>query len=110
MQKGSTLFYPTVPFVQVNGTENLFEYRFGKKVLAHKFCSVCGVGPYIQVAGPPAEKAASLDEDKRAYVRKMQELCPVNVKALDGVDWERLRGNIQKMNSGKDLEPKYEVP
>lgn len=79
-------------------------------MLSHKFCTVCGVGPYIQIVGPTPEEVAKLDEDKKAYVREMMSLCPVNIKTLNGVNWELLQGNIKKMRTGVDMEPPYEVP
>lgn len=60
--------------------------------------------------GPSPEMAATLTEDEKERFRKMTEIRPVNIKTLNGVDWEKLQGNIKKLTSFKDMEPKYVVP
>lgn len=51
--RGSVLaFTPTVGFSLLGGDDALREYRFNKHVIAHQFCSVCGIEPFAQGALP----------------------------------------------------------
>ena len=34
------------------GEDQLGEYRFNKKVIAHRFCTTCGVQPFAEGPGP----------------------------------------------------------
>jgi hypothetical protein len=41
--------------------------------------------------GPPQEVVDRLPESKKEYVRKLLEIQPVNVRTLDGVEWEEIQ-------------------
>ena len=52
-RKGFLLtFVPRDQAKIVRGEDVLTEYRFNKKVIAHKTCSVCGVQPIAEGPGP----------------------------------------------------------
>ncbi len=69
---------------KLSGDEKLTDYQFGKKVIHHTFCSVCGVRPYAMGRAPDGSEAAM-----------------VNVRCLDGVDVHTLK--INKQYDGKSL-------
>lgn len=47
--RGSILaFTPTAGFTLLRGDDALREYRFNKHVIAHQFCSVCGLEPFAR--------------------------------------------------------------
>ena len=69
-KKGSILaFTPRDKFRLVSGEGKLTEYRFNKNVIAHNFCSVCGVQPFGYGAMPDGTKVAA-----------------INVRCIDGID------------------------
>lgn len=76
-------FVPKERFVLESGEELLTEYRFGKKVLAHLFCSVCGV------------QAFSYGQDQKG-----QETVAINVRSIDDFDLEKV---TQTPFDGKNL-------
>ncbi|KAJ3146341.1 hypothetical protein HDU89_006327 [Geranomyces variabilis] len=80
---GYTLVYPSLAAVCVQGAENLTGYRFGHKMLEHKFCSTCGVNMYIAVLGPPKEIVDTFSEARKEMVRKKLDCICVNIRALD---------------------------
>lgn len=52
-RKGLLLsFVPRNQLTVVAGEEMLDEYRFNKKVIAHRFCRTCGVQPFAEGPGP----------------------------------------------------------
>jgi hypothetical protein len=68
------VFVPTEDFRTLSGEESLSEYRFNQKVIAHFFCSTCGVEPY------------AFGKDKMG-----NSLVAINVRTLDGVDISELK-------------------
>ena len=54
---------------KLSGEDKLTDYQFGKKVIHHSFCSICGVRPYAMGRAPDGSDAAM-----------------VNVRCLDGID------------------------
>lgn len=72
---GSVLtFTPGTAFTLNAGADHLTEYRFNKRVIAHKFCKVCG----IETFGMGTAKDGS-------------PTVAVNVNCLDGVDPRMLK-------------------
>lgn len=72
--KGFVLtFAPASAFQLVSGGDKLKEYRFHKHVIAHQFCSECGVQPF----------AHGTDQQGNAMVA-------INLRAADGVDLSTL--------------------
>ncbi|QNM82276.1 GFA family protein [Sphingomonas sabuli] len=52
-RKGFLLtFVPADKFTLDSGADELSEYRFNTKRIAHKFCRVCGVQGYAEGTGP----------------------------------------------------------
>ncbi|KAJ6460752.1 Mss4-like protein [Mycena vitilis] len=83
-------------FEAVKGDENttLTSYMFGKRMMAHKFCSTCGTSvmevrlPHCTIVGAPA--------------------MALNIRALADVDFDSLKINI--FNEAVALEPPYQAP
>jgi hypothetical protein len=65
-------------------------YQFARKFLEHKFCSICGVSTNIKVIGPPQEMVSKMSDAGREHARKMTEIMPVNIRVLDGVEWDEV--------------------
>jgi hypothetical protein len=55
------------------GEDLLADYQFGKKAIHHLFCPHCGVGAFSRGQGPGGK-----------------EMVAVNVRCLDGVDFDAL--------------------
>ncbi len=68
------VFVPNEDFRTLSGEESLSEYRFNQKVIAHFFCSTCGVEPY------------AFGKDKMG-----NPVVAINVRTLDGVDISELK-------------------
>lgn len=74
-RKGFLLtFVPAAQFRLLSGEDQLTEYRFNKKVIAHLFCRTCGV------------QAFGRGKDEQG-----NETVAVNVRCLDGVDLKTLK-------------------
>src|SRR6185437_16211181 len=76
-------FVPATQFTLLKGEDNLTEYRFNTKRIAHLFCKTCGVESFARGKGKEGEDTAA-----------------VNVRCLDDVDTDALK--ITKVN-GKDF-------
>ena len=50
-RKGFVLAFVPRDKVSVSGEESLGEYRFNKKVIAHRFCRTCGAQPFAEGPG-----------------------------------------------------------
>ncbi len=68
------VFVPIQDFRVLSGENHLSEYRFNQKVIAHLFCSTCGVEPY------------ALGKDKMG-----EPMAAINVRTLDAVDISTLK-------------------
>ena len=51
-RKGLLLTFVPRETLTVAGEEALREYRFNKRVIAHRFCTTCGVQPFAEGPGP----------------------------------------------------------
>ncbi len=60
---------PKAEFELLTGKENLTEYRFHSKNIAHLFCKTCGVESFAFGVG-----------------QNGQEMCMINVNVLDDID------------------------
>ncbi|KOS19993.1 hypothetical protein ESCO_005593 [Escovopsis weberi] len=72
--------------VRLTGTEHAQEYRFGREFTGHPFCKTCGAHVYMNLYGPPQHLVDGFPEEKKAQVRAMLDLKPVNVRHLENVD------------------------
>ena len=69
-KKGFLLaFVPKHQFRLTSGEDKLTEYRFNKHVIAHQFCSICGVQPHGFGKMPDGTETAA-----------------INARCIDGVD------------------------
>ena len=72
-------FVPAAQFQLLSGEDALTEYKFNRNVIAHMFCSTCGIKPFAR--GKMADGTPT---------------AAINVRCLDDVDLETL--NVQKFN------------
>jgi hypothetical protein len=93
--------------VSIEGSENTTKYVFGRKMASQTFCNTCGVQVYTKILGPPKELVATWSEARRVMVAKKLDLCPTNLRALDGVEWDKLK--ITSEYDGADTPPQYIV-
>ncbi len=54
-------FTPKENFRLLSGENRLTEYRFNKHVIAHRFCSVCGMQPFAFAAGKDGVEMAAIN-------------------------------------------------
>jgi hypothetical protein len=69
-------------FELLSGESELASYRFNTGVAEHKFCRTCGIHPFYTPRSDPGK-------------------MDVNVRCLDGVDWESLQ---PRMFDGRNWE------
>jgi len=67
-------FVPASDFTLLKGEQSLKDYRFNKNIIAHLFCTNCGIKSFARGVGPGG-----------------QEMAAVNVRCLDGVDIDQLK-------------------
>ncbi|KAK1833633.1 hypothetical protein QBC39DRAFT_302466 [Podospora conica] len=86
--------YPTKSQVRLHGTDNTFEYLYGRKFNGAAHCKTCGVLVFNNVYGPPVSVFDRLPPERREAVLavywKNLDMLPLNVRALDGVDFKAL--------------------
>lgn len=75
-------FVPATAFTLLSGADDLTEYRFNKKQIAHLFCKTCGIESFGRGVGPDGAETVA-----------------INVLCLDGVDPKTL--TVTEYN-GKD--------
>ena len=61
-------------FRQTAGEDNLTDYRFNKEVIAHLFCSTCGVSAFGRGETPDGTQMAA-----------------INLRCVDGIDLDSLQ-------------------
>lgn len=77
-KRGSILaFAPAENFSLEKGTDDLTEYRFYSKTIAHLFCASCGMESFARAAKPDGTK-----------------MVAVNLRCLDGVDLDTLTPHL----------------
>lgn len=75
-------------------------YKTGPGFSGARFCRRCGVRVWSDLYGPPAELVATWPEARQAVVRRKLRLRPLNVRVLDGVEWDRL--NVLRSDEGTE--------
>ncbi|WII72135.1 GFA family protein [Bdellovibrio sp. 22V] len=74
-KKGHWLaFAPAKDFRLLFGEDSLTDYQFGKKMIHHLFCKVCGIGAFGKGALPDGT-----------------EMRAINVRCLDGIDLDKIK-------------------
>ncbi|EPE10835.1 glutathione-dependent formaldehyde-activating enzyme [Ophiostoma piceae UAMH 11346] len=92
--------YPSKAQVALSGTDNVQDYRFGRRFMGHPFCKTCGVHVYMNVYGPPQQVIDRLPEEKKEMIRKNLDMAPVNVRVLDGIQLDGL--TVARTDEGTD--------
>jgi hypothetical protein len=92
--------YPDKSQVSIVGRENTTVYRFGRKFNGYPFCKTCGVSCFGNLYGPSQDVVYRLPEAKKEFVRKQLRIQPVNIRTLDGVDWDGI--TINKSDEGTE--------
>lgn len=92
--------YPDASNVTIVGEDNTTGYQFGRKFVTHHFCKTCGVPMYMRFQGPPKEVLETMPEDRQNEIKKRTNMVPVNLRVLEGVDWDEL--NIEVVSQGTD--------
>ena len=105
IQNGYIFVYPPANNFVVHGKEHLTGYRFDRKLIQHNFCSTCGVPIYEEDVpiyeeemGPEKEL---LDKTRKEPVKEVVEDVGVNVRVLDGVEWDKITIEKAKDDSGR---------
>ncbi len=75
-------FVPENQFSLLSGEENLTEYRFNKKVIAHLFCKTCGVQPFGKGQDEKGNKTIAINVRTLAGV-KIAGLSPIPYNGKD---------------------------
>ncbi|WP_085899896.1 GFA family protein [Kiloniella majae] len=70
-------FAPRDKFILHNGAENLTEYRFNKREIAHLFCKICGIQSFSYGQMPDGTKIAAINVNTLKDV-KPSELSPTH--------------------------------
>ncbi|CCF33092.1 hypothetical protein CH063_05349 [Colletotrichum higginsianum] len=92
--------YPHQSLVTLVGKDQTQDYKFGRGFNGSPFCRICGVHCFGNLYGPPEEVLARLPEAKQDFVRKQLEVQPLNIRVLDGVEWDRV--DIKWKNEGTE--------
>jgi hypothetical protein len=77
-------FVPRDKLTNIVGNDKLTDYQFGKRMIHHVFCSVCGIHPFGWGVGGDGRESAM-----------------INVRCLDGVDAHTL--SVANQFDGKSL-------
>lgn len=59
--------------------------------MAHHFCNICGTGTHSRVLGPPKHIQDNWSSEIRAENAKNFDVLPVNLRILEGVEWDELK-------------------
>jgi len=86
--------------VTYGGTENITEYRFGRKFIGHCFCTMYGVQIYMKVHGPPKKVFERLPVARQEALRRNFEALPVRLAVLNDFEWDILK--IEKSDVGTE--------
>ncbi|KAM0328208.1 hypothetical protein ACHAQA_005615 [Verticillium albo-atrum] len=102
--------WPMREQVVLHGDEkNIARYEFGKKNMGKMFCRICGVHMTNLASHKSEEELAAMSDDERGYFEGGKARHPVNLRVIDGLDLESLRGKIKQIRGAESL-PKYVNP
>lgn len=99
-QTGAVQIYPHYSQVSIIGKENSKDYTFGRAFNGTPFCKTCGSHVYTNLYGPPQHVVDRLPDAKKEFVRKQCEVQPINLRILDGVEWDEL--NVRRSDEGTE--------
>lgn len=105
--------YPSKEFVFIpeESYNKAFEYRYNKGRNAIHHCSSCGVMVFMVIHGPPnlaeiLEKLKKENPERYRVAKGMTELNlslqPLNVRTLEGIDWECIRQRVERTDEGTE--------
>ncbi|KAH7633127.1 hypothetical protein B0T09DRAFT_406665 [Sordaria sp. MPI-SDFR-AT-0083] len=105
--------YPSKEFVFIpeESYNKAFEYRYNKGRNAIHHCSSCGVMVFMVIHGPPnlaeiLEKLKKENPERYRVAKGMAELNlslqPLNVRTLEGIDWECIRQRVERTDEGTE--------
>ncbi len=97
--------YPRKAQVSLAGADNARDYLFGRKFGSQSFCRGCGVVVFQKLYGPPRHVVDAWPEARQEMYRRKMDVLPLNIRALDGVEWDELE--IQRSDEGTDG---YDIP
>ncbi|KAM0809093.1 putative Mss4-like protein [Seiridium cardinale] len=94
--------YPSKPQVDFSPSSdsNASTYAPGQGFSGSRFCKHCGVKVFSDLYGPPAELVATWPEARQAMVARKLDIKPLNVRALEGVEWDQLQ--VQRSDEGTE--------
>ena len=94
--------YPTRDQVRIHGQEHTHEYKYGNRYGGSPFCTTCGVHVYTNIYGPPQSVLDAVPPERKerfmAVYNKNMSLQPLNTRALDGIDLNKV--NVVRSNVG----------
>lgn len=99
-QNAWTGIYPSQKHVLLKGHENTKEYRFGSKFNGFPFCRTCGINVYQNLYGPPLPVIDSMPEERKALVRQMLDIKPLNVRVFEDVVLSDC--NVKRVDQGTE--------
>ncbi|KAI1268989.1 glutathione-dependent formaldehyde-activating enzyme [Xylariaceae sp. FL1019] len=105
---GAVWNYPTKSQVVIQGKENLELYITGNKTCGKSFCKICGVPVHNEILKFSDEEIAAMPQEKKDWVVGGQNLCPINLRVINGLDVTELK--TVKFNGYEKLQPPYEEP
>ncbi|EGY13979.1 uncharacterized protein VDAG_00661 [Verticillium dahliae VdLs.17] len=89
--------------------KNISRYEFGKKNMGKMFCRICSVHMTNFAAEKSEEELAAMSGEERAYFEGGKARHPVNLRVIDGLDLDALRGKITRIK-GAEAPPAYVNP
>jgi len=103
---GAIFYYPKRDQVAISGTSNLTNYSFSRGYNKFRFCSTCGINVNVDkdVSAVSKEVWDSWSQERR---ENWPNILPVNLKCLEGVEWDTI--DIKK-GDWRSEDPQYVVP
>ncbi|KAI1386358.1 glutathione-dependent formaldehyde-activating enzyme [Hypoxylon trugodes] len=105
---GSTWMYPKKDQVVIEGEDNLGVYLFNTKLFGKTFCKICGIPIHNQPQPITEEQFNNLPEGHRKWLKSGQDLMPINLRTIDGLDVDDL--NVVHYDGYNKNPPRYVEP
>lgn len=84
-------------------------YVFGTRIVAKKFCKICGVNITNAAAEMSDEDIAKLDENYKRMQQRVQTMSPLNLRVLDDVRLSDIK-NAEEVTRGTGIGVPYVNP